>query len=186
MWPSAVASGFSRKLVMLFSVKLGHVENFPLFYALNRVYFTGINIALVGNSNISCKLISDKTALIFWSLMSLQIRRWHLYSFFGASSSLSLQNMVFCSLYTSIACLPLFMTLILVIFNVIVHTLSERTGNDTRFWVGVGNLNPLWASLFKVDTFISACKVNTIWYPYGCTACNREVGKSLSMGVYQR
>ena len=172
MWPSNVASCLAINLVMFFSVRLGHIAKFPFFTALNRVDFPGLNSTLVRNSKISCILIPCKTTLICWPLPLFQIHRWSSSSSLGASSSLSLQNLVFCSLYLSITCLPPFVELILVLFNMIVHMMSSSTINDTRFGVREGNLYPLRSSLFKVDTFVSASKFDKIWYPSGFTSCN--------------
>ena len=183
MWPRAATSYFDRNLVMLFSVKLGHVANFLLFTSLNRVDLTGLNSALVRNSNISFILVSGKTELIWWQFPPLKIHRWRLYSSLGTSSSFSLHNLVWCYLHPSITCLPPLLTLMLVLSNMIVHPLSESNVNDTRFWVRVGNVYPLRASLFKVDTFISAWKVDTIWDPSGFTAWNASAGRLLSVGV---
>ena len=71
----------------------------------------------------------------------------------------------------------------MVLSNVIVHLLSAITFNDKKIWVRVGNLYPLHSSLFKVDTFISACKLDTIFYMSGCTACNAAAGQLFSVGV---
>ena len=183
MWPSATASDFSRNLVMFFSVILGHVEKFPLFTNINRVYLDGLNITLVRNSKISFILLSGNTTLICCSLTSLQIHRWHFSYYFSALTSFILHNLVLCYLYPSITWLSPFVTLIMVLSSVIVHPLYASTGNYKRFWVKVVNLYSLRASLFKVDTFISACKVDTIWYRSGCTSCNAEAVQSLFMGV---
>ena len=172
MWSSYVASCFAINLVMFLSVRLCHIAKFPLFVAINRVDLPGINSTLVSNSNISCILIPDKTALICWPFPSFQLYSWSFYHSLGASSSLILHNLVWCSLYPSITCLPPFVKFILVLYNIIVHMISSSTVNYTRFWVREGNLYPLRSSLFKLDTFVSASKFDTIWYPSGFTSCN--------------